>query len=148
MKSRLVNVVIAACVGMSGLAIAADETRFPSKSRTLTSPRPAECREWKAPLPQKQVDVEFPVELRGVQRGDAAILVRIGTDGSYLQLIDGLESHEGLIKAAEESVKQWTFKPALCNGREIVADARLDFLFKSEGAVTQSYGMDRPVGKR
>jgi hypothetical protein len=148
MKSRLVNVAIAACAGISGLAIAADETRFPAKSRTLATPRPAECREWKAPLPQKQVDVEFPVELRGVQRGDAAILVRIGTDGSYLQLIDGLESHEGLIKAAEESVKQWTFKPALCNGREIVADARLDFLFKSEGTVTHGYGMDRQVGKR
>jgi hypothetical protein len=148
MKSRLVNLVVAASVGVAGLAIAADETRFPAKSRTLTTPRPAECREWKAPLPQKQVNVEFPAELRGVLRADAALLVRIGTDGSYLQLIDGLESHEGLIKVAEESVRQWTFKPAVCNGREIVADARLDFQFKSEGAVTYGYTTERGVGQR
>ncbi len=143
MKNKLSLTVALGCTLAGTWAFAADETQFPSKSRTLTVPRPVECKEWKAPLPDKQVGVQFPADLRGVQRGDAAILVRIGTDGSYLQLVDGLESHDGLMRAAEESVKQWTFKPAVCNGREIVADARVDFQFRSEGAITFGTSMGK-----
>ena len=148
MKNKLNLALALGCTLASAWVVAADETQFPSKSRTLTVPRPVECKDWKAPLPATQVGVTFPADLRGVQRGDAAILVRIGTDGSYLQLVDGLESHEGLIKAAEESVKQWTFKPAVCNGREIVADARVDFQFKSEGAITYGTSMGKAFGSR
>ncbi len=148
MNLRLFSCAVIGLAAASAMAIAADETRFPAKSRTLTAPRPAECKDWKAPLPVKQVNVQFPVELRGVLRGDSAILVRIGTDGNYLQLIDGIESHEGLIQAADESVKQWTFKPAVCNGREVVADARLDFQFRSEGTITYGAREGRTVGSR
>jgi hypothetical protein len=148
MKKQIGLAVMMVCIVMSALAYAAEETRFPSKSRTLTAPRPAECKQWTPPKPTTQVDVEFPSDLRGVLRGDAALLVRIGTDGAYLQLVDGLESHPGFIKAAEESVRQWKFSPAVCNGREIVADARVDFQFRSEGAITYGSSSGKAFGVR
>jgi hypothetical protein len=128
-------------LGAAGLAVAfagasANETHFPSKSRTLTVKQPAECKQWRAPQPVQQAGVEFPADLRGTLKGDAALLVRIGTDGRYIALLDGIESHPGLMKAADDSVREWTFSPAICNGQPMAADARVDFEFRSEGAIT------------
>jgi hypothetical protein len=136
MKTFTVRTLMLAYATILAGGALANETHFPSKGRTLTVKQPAECKQWRAPRPERQTNVEFPSDLKGTLKGDAALLVRIGADGRFVQVIDGIESHAGFMKAAEESVKEWTFTPALCNGQAISADARVDFEFRSEGAIT------------
>jgi hypothetical protein len=136
MKKVTIATLLLAGAGFAASASFANETHFPSKGRTLTVKQPAECKQWRAPRPLQQTNVEFPSDLKGTLKGDAALLVRIGADGRYIQMLDGIESHSGFMKAAEDSVKDWTFTPALCNGQPITADARVDFEFRSEGTIT------------
>jgi outer membrane biosynthesis protein TonB len=68
------------------------------------------------------------------------LLLRIGADGSYQGLLDFVASDDAFARAAEKAVKQWTFAPAQCNGAAIASDARVDFTFRREGAITYKTG--------
>jgi hypothetical protein len=117
----------------------AAETVFPKKNRTLVVKQPDECKQWKAPLPNTQTKVEFPEDGKGL-KGNAALLVRISADGTYQGLIDYLADDDAYVRAAEKSVKEWTFTPAQCNGAPVASDARVDFEFRREGGITYKSG--------
>jgi outer membrane biosynthesis protein TonB len=120
-------------------AFAANETVFPKKSRTLAVKRPAECNQWVAPLPDKQARAEFPNEASSL-KGEASLLVRIGSDGSYQGLVDFITTEDVFVRSAEKSLKEWTFTPAQCNGAAIASEARVDFTFRKEGSITFKTG--------
>jgi outer membrane biosynthesis protein TonB len=126
-------------IAVAGPVAAANETVFPKKNRTLTVKKPAECNQWSAPVPDKQARAEYPTESNAL-KGEAALLVRIGSDGSYQGLIDFVASEDAFVRAAEKSLKEWTFTPAQCNGAAIAADARVDFEFRKEGSITYKTG--------
>jgi TonB family protein len=115
------------------------QTNFPSTNRTLSTPRPPTCQEWKAPLPERRVDVVFPSDAKGL-KGEAALLVRIDAEGRFVGVVDATASEEPFGQAAEESVKQWSFQPAKCNGVAIAADSRIDFKFKRDDGITYKTG--------
>jgi Gram-negative bacterial TonB protein C-terminal len=137
-KPQLQCIALIAASTLISSAFAA-ETIFPKKSRTLTVKPPAECREWVAPLPLKQTAVEFPDDGKGL-KGNVALLVRIGPDGGYQGLIDYLADDDAFVRAAEKSVKDWTFTPAQCNGAAVASDARVEFEFRREGGITYKTG--------
>jgi hypothetical protein len=128
-----------AAVSVVGTAFAANETVFPKKNKTLAVTRPPECTQWVPPLPDKQARAEFPSESNSL-KGDAALLVRIGSDGSYQGVIDFIASDDAFVRAAEKSMKEWTFTPAKCNGNVAASDARIDFEFRKEGSITYKTG--------
>ncbi len=138
MKKQLGFLAAVVVSAVSVQAFAA-ETKFPSKTRTLTAVVPPECTQWTPPMPDKQVGAEYPDELKG-ERGTAGLLVRIDADGKYIGVVDSLSSNDAFTRAAEASVKQWTFTAAKCNGRHVTADARVDFNFRSEGAISYKTG--------
>ena len=131
--SRNIFVLILS-LATAGAAFAGDETLFPKRSRVLTAKAPPECKQWIAPVPDRQVPAQFPKDV-GASKGDVALLVRINANGTYNGLIDYSSNEEAFVRAAEASVKEWTFKPALCNGVAIASDARLDFQFRKEGGI-------------
>ncbi len=139
------NSILNRCIAVSVASVIvttafAAENIFPKRNRTLLVKQPAECTQWSAPLPQSQTRADYPDDARGLQ-GDAALLLRIGADGSYQGLIDFLASDDAYVRAAEKAVKQWTFVPAQCNGAAIASDARVDFVFRREGAITYKTGV-------
>ncbi|TAG04679.1 MAG: hypothetical protein EAZ43_04135 [Betaproteobacteria bacterium] len=139
MNTRMIRWSAGAMAALTfGAAIAA-ENIFPKRSRTLLVKQPVECTQWAAPLPATQSRAEYPDDARGLH-GDAALLLRIGADGSYQGLLDFVASDEAYVRAAEKAVKQWTFVPAQCNGTAIASDARVDFTFRREGAITYKTG--------
>jgi outer membrane biosynthesis protein TonB len=115
------------------------ETVFPRANRILKPVVPAECREWRAPLPDRKTNVDYPQEAPGI-RGSAALLVKIGKAGEYLGVVDFIASDDAYVKAADNAMKAWTFRPALCNGDEIASEARVDFEFRREGGVSFQSG--------
>jgi hypothetical protein len=140
MKSIQIKCLVAlVAIAVAGPALAANETVFPKKSRTLAIKKPVECNQWVAPLPDKQARAEFPSESNSI-KGEAALLVRIGSDGSYQGLVDFIASEDAFVRAAEKSLKEWTFTPAQCNGAPMAAEARVDFEFRKEGSITYKTG--------
>jgi hypothetical protein len=129
----------AVCALFVSVSHAGTETVFPKAHRTLKVVVPPQCREWVAPLPDRRTNVAFPDDGRGL-KGDAALLVRIGANGEYLGVSEYLASDDAYMRAAESAVKEWTFKPAICNGDAIASDARIDFEFRREGGITYSSG--------
>jgi TonB family protein len=129
----------AALLALSYTASSHAQTNFPSANRTLSTPRPAACQEWKAPVPERRVNVDFPSDAKGL-KGDAALLVRIDAEGRFVGVVDATASEEQFAQAAEDSVKKWSFQPARCNGVAIAADSRIDFKFKRDEGITYKTG--------
>jgi outer membrane biosynthesis protein TonB len=137
MKTQIRLVALsAALIGSSAFA---NETQFPSHNRTLTSLVPAECKQWTAPKTLARKDVSFPTEVNAL-RGDVALLVRIAADGSYQGIEDSLSSDDAFLREAENSVREWSFAPAVCNGQRQASLARVDFQFKREGSISYKTG--------
>jgi hypothetical protein len=142
---RITALVVAPMVAgalISSLANASTETVFPRANRILKPVVPAECKEWTAPLPDRKTNVEYPTEAPGL-KGSAALLVRIGKSGEYLGVTDFIADHDAYVRAAATSMKDWTFKPAVCNGESMASEARVDFEFRREGGIT--YGSDTGI---
>jgi hypothetical protein len=139
LKMAAIASAFASCALVVSVSHAGTETVFPKASRTLKVVVPPQCKEWTAPLPDQRTNVAFPEDGRGL-KGDAALLVRIGAKGEYLGMSDYLASDDAYMRAAESAVKDWTFKPAICNGDAIASDARIDFEFRREGGITYSSG--------
>jgi outer membrane biosynthesis protein TonB len=140
--SRSTLTIALVCMGSAIAAspiVANTETVFPRANRILKPVVPAECREWRAPLPDRKTNVDYPQDAPGI-RGSAALLVKIGKAGEYLGVVDFIASDDSYMKAADTAMKAWTFRPALCNGDEIASEARVDFEFRREGGVSFQTG--------
>jgi hypothetical protein len=139
---RITTVVVAPLVAgaiVSSLAMASTETVFPRANRILKPVVPKECNEWTAPLPDRKTNVEYPTDAPGL-KGSAALLVRIGKAGEYLGVTDFIADDDAYVRAADTAMKDWTFKPALCNGEMTASEARVDFEFRREGGITYGSG--------
>jgi hypothetical protein len=137
--------MIAVAVTATSSALARTQTVFPKATKILRVIPPPQCNQFKAPQPDRRTDVAFPSEAPGI-KGDAALLLRIGQNGEFLGVVDFIGSDDAYIRAAEASVKDWTFKPAVCNGAAIASEARVDFEFRREGGVT--YGTGTALGRK
>ncbi len=115
---------------VGGIA-AADETNFPSRYRTLETIAPAECRDWVAPLPERRVKVTLPSSSRR-QEGSAQLTITISPDGQFGGLVEALTNDEVFVRAATDSLQDWSFSPARCNGVAVATQAKVFFNFRHE----------------
>ncbi len=115
---------------VSGIA-AADETNFPSRYRTLETIAPAGCRDWVAPLPERRVKVTLPSSSRRAQ-GSAQLTITINPDGQFGGLVEALTNDEVFVRAATDSLQDWSFVPARCNGVAVATQAKVFFNFRHE----------------
>ena len=118
-------------------AVWADDTNFPSRYRPLETAAPADCRDWVAPVPERRVKVVVPRDAKRFD-GAAKVTFTISPDGTYGGLVDAVTNDEAFVRAAEESLKYWSFTAARCNGSPVSTQARIYFNFRSESFV--SYG--------
>lgn len=137
MNRFLLSTVAALVVGSTPAL--ADETNFPSRYRTLETSAPSECRDWVAPLPERRVKVELPRDAR-LRHGSAQLTFTIAPDGSYGGLVDALTNDEAFVRAAEASLKYWSFVAARCNGNPVSTQARIYFNFREESFVSYASG--------
>ena len=121
------------CVA-SGMA-AADETNFPSRTRTLETSAPVGCSDWVAPLPERRVKVTLP---RGAKRydGSAHLTINISQDGRFGGLVEAITNDEAFVQAATDSLQHWSFVPARCNGMAVATQAKVFFNFRQENFVS------------
>jgi hypothetical protein len=110
---------------------AADETNFPSRYRTLETIAPAECRDWVAPLPERRVKVALPVSSKRAQ-GSAQLTITINPDGQFGGLVEAVTNDEVFVRAATDSLQDWSFTPARCNGVAVATQAKVFFNFRHE----------------
>ncbi len=139
MKLRSAVFLIAGALVAATNANANTETIFPKAAKILKPIVPEQCREWTSPAPVTKTDVVFPKDASGIT-GEAALLLKIGAAGEYLGVADFLATDDAYARAAEDAVKNWTFKPAVCNGEAMISEARVDFKFRREGGITYPTG--------
>jgi hypothetical protein len=120
-------------------AVAADETVFPSRHRTLLSPAPSSCNEWTAPLPERRVKVDLPTDSRKLE-GAAVLTINIDQAGQFAGIVEALANEAAFVQAARESLRYWSFIPARCNGVAVSAEAKIYFNFRNEGFVGYASG--------
>ena len=113
---------------------AAAETNFPPRYRTLQSTAPTACNEWVGPLPARRVNVEVPGEVRGVT-GAAALTINIDQNGRYDGVVEALANDAAFVRAAKESLQNWSFVPARCDGIAVATQAKIYFNFRHENFV-------------
>ena len=144
MKSGSPNFSMSALAGALLLSsfcdvVAADETIFPSRHRTLLSVAPSNCTEWTAPLPERRVKVDLPRESRQLE-GSAVLTINIDQAGRFAGVVEALTNQTVFVQAAKESLQYWSFVPALCNGVAVSAEAKIYFNFRNEGFVGYASG--------
>ncbi len=144
MKSMSQNFSICAVAGAVMLStlstvVAADETIFPSRYRTLQSTAPSNCDEWSAPLPERRAKVDLPPESRQLE-GSAVLTINIDQAGKFAGLVEALTNQAAFVQAAKESLQYWSFVPALCNGVAVPTQAKIYFNFRNEGFVAYVSG--------
>jgi hypothetical protein len=128
------NGVLAAVLASLLPAAALAETVFPPRSRTLLSPSPGECRNWQPPLPELRHAIEL--DRRGPPaEGSAELMIRIGRDGRFLDLVSARTNDARFVEAAVDSFRRWTFQPARCNGQDVEATATVFLEFRRAPAV-------------
>ena len=125
---------VAVAVATICTVAAADETNFPSRSRTLQSTAPTTCNEWVGPLPERRVKVDVPSEVRGVT-GSAALTISIDQSGHYDGVVEALANDAAFVRAAKESLQYWSFVPARCDGIAVATQAKIYFNFRHENFV-------------
>ena len=128
-----------ASMALCSAAAWADETNFPPRYRTLETSPPSDCREWIAPLPERRVKVELPRDV-SVRDGVARLTFMIAPDGTYGGLVDALTNDEAFVRAAEDSLKYWSFTAGRCNGSPVSTKARIYFNFRQESFVSYNAG--------
>ena len=126
----VLGTLLLATATFSGVT-AADETNFPSRYRTLETAAPAECREWVAPLPVRRVKVTLPSSSKRLQ-GSAHLTITINPDGQYGGLVEAVTNDAVFVRAATDSLQDWTFSPARCNGVAVATQAKVFFNFRHE----------------
>jgi hypothetical protein len=115
-------------------SLAPAETVFPPRSRTLLSPPPGECRTWQPPLPELRHAIEL--DRRGPPaEGSAEMMIRIGRDGRFIDLVSARTNDPRFVEAAVDSFRRWTFQPARCNGDAMEATATVFLEFRRAPAV-------------
>lgn len=119
--------------------VAADETVFPPRQRTLQSIAPSNCNEWSAPVPERCAKVDLPRESRQLE-GSAVLTINIDQAGQFAGVVDALTNEAVFVQAAKDSLRFWSFVPALCNGVAVSTQAKIYFNFRNEGFVGYAYG--------
>jgi|GEM_PF-2563711 len=119
--------------------VAADETVFPSRYRTLLSIAPSDCKEWSAPLPERRAKVDLPRESRRLE-GSAVLTINIDQTGQFAGVVEAVTNQAAFVQAAKESLQYWSFVPALCNGVPVPTQAKIYFNFRNEGFVGYASG--------
>ena len=132
---------VAVILMLSGLSagVAADETIFPSRSRTLQTIAPLNCSEWSAPLPERRAKVDLPRESRQLE-GSAVLTINIDQAGQFAGVVEALTNQAVFVQAAKESLQYWSFVPALCDGVAVSTQAKIYFNFRNEGFVNYASG--------
>ena len=120
--------------------VAADETIFPSRQRTLQSTAPTNCNEWSAPLPERRTKLDLPRESRRLE-GSAVLTINIDQTGKFDGVVEALTNQAAFVQAAKESLQYWSFIPAMCDGVAVPTQAKIYFNFRNEGFV--SYATER-----
>jgi TonB family protein len=93
---------------------------------------------------QRVPPVYPPLAKQARIQGTVRLRAEIGTDGKVVSMTV-ISGHPLLIPAAQESLQQWTFKPAEANGRPIQAATTVDVTFTLPPSETQaSQGADTP----
>lgn len=134
MKRALILLGTLLLATVSGI-VAADETNFPSRHRTLSTIAPTECVDWVAPLPERRVKVTLPNNAKREQ-GSAQLTITINRDGQFGGLVEALTNDEVLVRAATDSLQYWSFTPARCNGVAVTTQAKVFFNFRHEPFVS------------
>jgi TonB family protein len=88
------------------------------------------------------VAVRFPPELkqRGVDRGEARVMILVDTDGQLLDSLVTAYTHARFAKEALETLHQWRFVPARRRGQPVPARTEVRFVFRLEGQVVSVHG--------
>ena len=144
MKSRSQNFSVSAVAGallLSSLCtvVAADETIFPSRNRTLQTIAPSNCNEWTAPLPERRVKVDLPRASRQLE-GSAVLTISIDQAGQFAGVVEALTNEAVFVQAVKESLQYWSFAPARCNGVAVSTEAKIYFNFRNEGLIGYASG--------
>jgi TonB family protein len=78
-----------------------------------------------------QVQPIYPAEARSQRmEGSVVLELTIGEDGSTRDL-KAVSGPPVLVRAATEAVRQWRYRPALLNGKRIVAQKQITVIFKA-----------------
>lgn len=127
----LLAVVFGVASGLAG----ADETKFPSRHRTLETVAPAHCNSWVAPLPERRVKVTLPREARNVE-GSAHLTILISPTGEFGGLVEAIANDAAFVRAATDSLQYWSFIPARCNGVAVATESKIFFNFRNDTFVS------------
>lgn len=136
---KLLTLAALACAGAASTTALADETNFPARSRTLEATAPAGCRDWSAPLPERRVKVSLPKDAKRYD-GAAYVTFVIDDSGRYGGIVEAVANDEAFVRAAKDSLQQWSFAPARCNGSAIATEAKVYFNFRQESFVSYTSG--------
>ena len=123
--------LVAATLGVIPGLVAADETNFPSRYRTLETVAPANCIDWVAPLPVRRANVTLPREARNIE-GSANLTISISPTGQFDGLVEAIANHPALVRAATDSLQYWSFIPARCNGVAVATQSKVFFNFRND----------------
>ena len=132
---KLVSSLLALMFGVIPGLAAADETKFPSRHRTLETVAPAHCSDWLAPLPDRRVKVTLPREARNAE-GSAHLTIVISPTGEFAGLVEAIANDAAFVRAATDSLQFWSFIPARCNGLAVAAQSKIFFNFRNDTFVS------------
>lgn len=127
--------LVAATLSVIPGVAAADETKFPSRYRTLETVAPANCTDWVAPLPVRRANVTLPREARNIE-GSANLTIAISPTGQFDGLVEAIANDAAFVRAATDSLQYWTFIPARCNGVAVATQSKVFFNFRNDTFVS------------
>ena len=134
-ERKSVCCLLAVIFGVIAQLAVADETKFPSRHRTLETVAPAHCSDWLAPLPDRRVKVTLPREARNAE-GSAHLTIVISPTGEFAGLVEAIANDAAFVRAATDSLQFWSFIPARCNGAAVAAQSKIFFNFRSDTLVS------------
>lgn len=113
---------------------AADDVRRAAREpqRRARERDPAPARSDRDATPLTRVEPEYPVEAyRRREEGTVLVGATVGTDGrpASVEVLRRSGSRE-LDQAAVDAVRQWTFEPAIRDGRTVAADVQVPVTFR------------------
>ena len=137
--SMLVLVVSVAVAGLVGASVfpAASETAMrimppavpddskvqdkdAEKDKLKTVSKDSECDEITHPVAIEKVNPKYPEEARKAKIMGNVIVETVINEKGTVDDIEVIESPDELLsEAAIEAIRQWTFEPALCDGRPV-----------------------------
>lgn len=86
---------------------------------------------------ERTIEPRFPAGLLidAVTKGDAWVLVSVGSDGKLMDALATRYTHPAFAKEALFAIGKWRYDPAQLDGKAVTACAELHFHFEATGAV-------------